>query len=108
MSHGFRNLRSDHQQDEAGQREGRKRHLPELDEAPPRASPSPDSSSRSSDVRNDGRVQPDRTLMGEDRAILGDLTHTEVLGVWRSEPYEAFRVALFETGPLEDCRGRSR
>ena len=61
---------------------------------------------RSAYVRHDGKVQPCCMLMGEDRAILGDV-RDGFEHVWNDAPYRAFREALLGDAPPEVCRGCS-
>jgi radical SAM protein with 4Fe4S-binding SPASM domain len=62
---------------------------------------------RSAYVRHDGKVQPCCMLMGDDRAILGELETTSFDEIWCGERYEAFRAALCTDDPPDVCRGCS-
>jgi MoaA/NifB/PqqE/SkfB family radical SAM enzyme len=61
---------------------------------------------RSAYLRQDGGVQPCCMLMGDDRAVLGDVA--DGFGaVWRGERYEAFRAGLMSPTPPDVCAGCS-
>jgi radical SAM protein with 4Fe4S-binding SPASM domain len=62
---------------------------------------------RSAYVRHDGRVQPCCMLMGEDRAIVGDLGETDFATVWSRPVYAEFRARLLGDDPPDPCRGCS-
>jgi radical SAM protein with 4Fe4S-binding SPASM domain len=62
---------------------------------------------RSAYVRHDGGVQPCCMLMGDDRAVLGDITHEPLDAVWRGPKYQAFRTALTSDRAPDVCRGCS-
>jgi len=62
---------------------------------------------RSAYLRHDGLVQPCCMLMGEDRAVLGDIREAGFAAVWRGDRYESFRAALLTESPPEVCRGCS-
>ena len=62
---------------------------------------------RSAYVRHDGKVQPCCMLMGDDRAILGDLHDEPFDVVWRGQRYARFRAALLSDQPPDVCRGCS-
>jgi radical SAM protein with 4Fe4S-binding SPASM domain len=62
---------------------------------------------RSSYVRHDGGVQPCCMLMGDDRAILGDVGSARFGEVWRGPAYRSFRAALRSDAPPDVCRGCS-
>lgn len=83
--------------------------LPEHVDGAPRAPGTPgcDWPWRSAYVRQDGKVQPCCMLMGEDRAILGDLAEAPLDEIWHGERYEAFRAALLSPEPPAVCRGCS-
>jgi radical SAM protein with 4Fe4S-binding SPASM domain len=84
--------------------------LPALAEPPtPRVvgTPGCDWPWRSAYVTHRGQVQPCCMLMGEDRAVLGDLGAADFDGIWRSDPYMAFRAALRTADPPDVCRGCS-
>jgi radical SAM protein with 4Fe4S-binding SPASM domain len=84
--------------------------LPALDERPARRAPGTpgcDWPWRSAYVRHDGKVQPCCMLMGDDRAILGDLREESFDTIWRGEKYAAFRAALESDEPPPPCRGCS-
>jgi radical SAM protein with 4Fe4S-binding SPASM domain len=81
--------------------------LPETGPASPRAAGTPgcDWPWRSTYLRHDGRVQPCCMLMGEDRAILGDVAGASLTDIWRNDRYAAFRAALRTETPPDVCRG---
>jgi radical SAM protein with 4Fe4S-binding SPASM domain len=82
--------------------------LPVLDDRPrPRAPGTPgcDWPWRSAYVRHDGKVQPCCMLMGEERAILGDLAHAPFEAVWNGPAYADFRARLVSDDPPDVCRG---
>jgi radical SAM protein with 4Fe4S-binding SPASM domain len=84
--------------------------LPDVEERPrPRAAGTPgcDWPWRSAYVRHDGGVQPCCMLMGENRAILGDVGATSFEEVWSGPAYVAFRAALLGDSPPDVCRGCS-
>jgi radical SAM protein with 4Fe4S-binding SPASM domain len=84
--------------------------LPRLDERPARraaGTPGCDWPWRSAYVRHDGKVQPCCMLMGEDRAVLGDLAEASFDEIWRGERYHEFRTALAGDTPPDVCRGCS-
>jgi radical SAM protein with 4Fe4S-binding SPASM domain len=58
-------------------------------------------------VHHDGKVQPCCMIMGEDRAVLGDVHDGGFEAVWRSEGYREFRRRLLTDDPPEICRGCS-
>jgi radical SAM protein with 4Fe4S-binding SPASM domain len=89
--------------------EGIALRLPERGVDGPRAEGAPgcDWPWRSAYVRHDGRVQPCCMLMGEDRAILGDVREGGFAAVWRGARYDGFRAALLTASPPEVCRGCS-
>jgi radical SAM protein with 4Fe4S-binding SPASM domain len=59
-------------------------------------------------VHHDGKVQPCCMIMGEDRAVIGDV-HSEggFAGVWHSDAYKDFRRRLLTDDPPDVCRGCS-
>jgi len=85
--------------------------LPVLDE--PRAgrrvegAPGCDWPWRSAYVRHDGKVQPCCMVMGEDRAIVGDVAAASFGEIWSGPDYQAFRAALGTNRPPAVCRGCS-
>jgi radical SAM protein with 4Fe4S-binding SPASM domain len=82
--------------------------LPEADPAvTPRAAGEPgcDWPWRSAYVRHDGGVQPCCMLMGDDRAVLGDVGHEPFDAVWGGPKYQAFRAALTSDRAPDVCRG---
>jgi radical SAM protein with 4Fe4S-binding SPASM domain len=84
--------------------------LPRLQAPPPSrpvGTPGCDWPWRSAYVRHDGRVQPCCMLMGDDRAILGDVADGGFARIWASAPYEAFRAALASATPPDVCAGCS-
>jgi radical SAM protein with 4Fe4S-binding SPASM domain len=84
--------------------------LPEVEERRhlrPAGTPGCDWPWRSAYVRHDGGVQPCCMLMGEDRAILGDVRATAFPEVWSGPAYVAFRAALLGDRPPDVCRGCS-
>jgi radical SAM protein with 4Fe4S-binding SPASM domain len=84
--------------------------LPELEEPPAARAPGApgcDWPWRSAYVRHDGRVQPCCMLMGEDRAILGDLAAAPIAAIWDGDAYARFRRALTTDEPPDVCRGCS-
>ncbi len=62
---------------------------------------------RSAYVRHDGKVQPCCMLMGDDRAIQGDLASASFEDLWRGPTYAAFREALLSDEPPAVCGGCS-
>lgn len=62
---------------------------------------------RSAYVRHDGKAQPCCMVMGEDRAILGDLRDDPFDAVWRGPAYRELRAALLTDEAPEVCRGCS-
>jgi radical SAM protein with 4Fe4S-binding SPASM domain len=58
-------------------------------------------------VHHDGKVQPCCMIMGEDRAVIGDVAEGGFAAVWNSEPYREFRSRLLTDDPPEICRGCS-
>ena len=81
--------------------------LAERAAARPRGVPGCEWPWKSAYVRHDGKVQPCCMLMGEDRAILGDLHEAPFLEIWNGPRYAAFREALLGASPPEPCRGCS-
>jgi radical SAM protein with 4Fe4S-binding SPASM domain len=82
--------------------------LPALEERAARRAPGTpgcDWPWRSAYVRHDGKVQPCCMLMGDDRAILGDVREEPFDTIWRGEKYAAFRAALESDEPPAPCRG---
>jgi radical SAM protein with 4Fe4S-binding SPASM domain len=59
-------------------------------------------------VHHDGKVQPCCMIMGEDRAVIGDV-HDEggFAALWHGEAYRTFRERLLTVDPPEICRGCS-
>jgi radical SAM protein with 4Fe4S-binding SPASM domain len=59
-------------------------------------------------VHHDGKVQPCCMIMGEDRAVIGDV-HEEggFAAVWHGEAYRAFRERLLGEDPPDVCTGCS-
>jgi radical SAM protein with 4Fe4S-binding SPASM domain len=60
---------------------------------------------RSAYVTHTGRVQPCCMLMGGDRAVLGELSHTSFTEIWQGSAYREFRAALESGAPPDVCRG---
>jgi radical SAM protein with 4Fe4S-binding SPASM domain len=58
-------------------------------------------------VTHTGRLQPCCMVMGEDRAILGDLSTSSFEDAWNGPDYQAFRAALLSDQPPAVCRGCS-
>lgn len=58
-------------------------------------------------VTHQGKVQPCCMVMGEDRAVLGDLTHDSFDTIWKGPEYESFRAQLLSDQPPAICRGCS-
>jgi radical SAM protein with 4Fe4S-binding SPASM domain len=58
-------------------------------------------------VTHAGKVQPCCMVMGEDRAVLGDLSDGSFEDVWNGPAYQAFRAALLSDRPPAVCRGCS-
>ncbi len=58
-------------------------------------------------VHHDGKVQPCCMIMGEDRAVIGDVHEGGFGAVWRSERYRDFRSRLLTDDPPDICRGCS-
>ena len=58
-------------------------------------------------VHHDGRVQPCCMIMGEDRAVLGDVNAEGFAAVWAGEAYTRFRDRLMGGDPPEVCAGCS-
>ncbi len=84
--------------------------LPEIEPPPtPREAGTPgcDWPWRSAYVTHAGKVQPCCMLMGEDRAVLGDVVADGLATVWRGRAYTEFRDALRSATPPEVCRGCS-
>jgi radical SAM protein with 4Fe4S-binding SPASM domain len=84
--------------------------LPRLAERPGRRAPGTpgcDWPWRSAYVRHDGKVQPCCMLMGEDRAVHGDLATDDFAAIWRNDAYREFRHGLAGDQPPEVCRGCS-
>jgi radical SAM protein with 4Fe4S-binding SPASM domain len=84
--------------------------LPALEEpAAPRrlGTPGCDWPWRSAYVTHRGKIQPCCMLMGEDRAVLGDLGASDFGSIWRGEAYRAFRAGLCSSDPPDVCRGCS-
>ncbi|MGZ4115398.1 MAG: radical SAM protein [Actinomycetota bacterium] len=59
-------------------------------------------------VHHDGKVQPCCMIMGEDRAVIGDV-HTPggFAAVWSSDAYRDFRQRLLTNDPPDICKGCS-
>jgi radical SAM protein with 4Fe4S-binding SPASM domain len=85
--------------------------LPKTTERPPRRSPGTPGCFwpwEEAYVHHDGKVQPCCMIMGEDRAVLGDVHADGGFGaVWNSDPYRDFRRRLLTDDPPEICRGCS-
>jgi radical SAM protein with 4Fe4S-binding SPASM domain len=84
--------------------------LPVLVERPQRRSPGApgcDWPWRSAYVRHDGKVQPCCMLMGEDRAIQGDIATSDFATIWGNDAYRGFRAGLAGDEPPAVCRGCS-
>ena len=62
---------------------------------------------RSAYVTHTGKVQPCCMVMGEERAVLGDVVAEDFSAVWRGRAYAEFRAALRSTTPPDVCRGCS-
>ena len=60
---------------------------------------------RSAYVTHTGKVQPCCMVMGEERAVLGDVVAEDFSAVWRGRAYAEFRSALRSTTPPDVCRG---
>lgn len=58
-------------------------------------------------VTHEGKVQPCCMLMGEDRAVLGDVRTARFADVWSGERYRQFREALLTGSPPDVCVGCS-
>jgi radical SAM protein with 4Fe4S-binding SPASM domain len=58
-------------------------------------------------VTHAGKVQPCCMVMGEDRAVLGDLSASSFDQVWNGRDYRDFRAALLSDRPPAVCRGCS-
>jgi radical SAM protein with 4Fe4S-binding SPASM domain len=59
-------------------------------------------------VHHDGKVQPCCMIMGEDRAVIGDVAADGgFAAVWNGEAYRDFRRRLLTNDPPEVCRGCS-
>ncbi|MCU7722880.1 radical SAM protein [Actinoplanes sp. KI2] len=56
-------------------------------------------------VTSTGLVQPCCMVMGDDRAVLGDLSRQSFTDIWRGRPYAEFRQRLDSAEPPEVCRG---
>ncbi|HEV7759459.1 MAG TPA: radical SAM protein [Acidimicrobiales bacterium] len=58
-------------------------------------------------VTHDGKVQPCCMVMGDDRAVIGDIADGGFAEVWRSGAYHRFRQQLLSDRPPAVCRGCS-
>jgi len=58
-------------------------------------------------ITHDGKVQPCCMVMGDDRAVIGDIADGGFAEVWRSEAYDRFRRQLLSDRPPAVCRGCS-
>lgn len=58
-------------------------------------------------VTHAGKVQPCCMVMGEDRAVLGDLSGEPFEQLWNGAAYRDFRAALLSDRPPAVCRGCS-
>jgi radical SAM protein with 4Fe4S-binding SPASM domain len=59
-------------------------------------------------VHHDGKVQPCCMIMGEDRAVIGDVqSEGGFAAVWSSDAYRDFRKRLLTDDPPDICRGCS-
>jgi radical SAM protein with 4Fe4S-binding SPASM domain len=58
-------------------------------------------------ITHDGKVQPCCMVMGDDRAVIGDIADGGLAEVWRGEAYRRFRHQLLSDRPPAVCRGCS-
>jgi radical SAM protein with 4Fe4S-binding SPASM domain len=58
-------------------------------------------------VHHDGKVQPCCMIMGEDRAVIGDVRENGFASVWNGDAYRDFRSRLLTDDPPDVCRGCS-
>lgn len=56
-------------------------------------------------VTHDGKLQPCCMVMGEDRAVLGDLARAPFAEIWNGTAYRQFRAAMLSDHPPDICRG---